>query len=47
MLGRNDHAVAKAVTMRTAEVQGALWGAAAEDWAALVEPLSAPLFRRL
>jgi SAM-dependent methyltransferase len=30
--------------MGTAEVQGTLWGAAAEDWSTLVEPLSAPLF---
>lgn len=30
--------------MGTAEVQGALWGAAADVWSELVEPLSAPLF---
>ena len=30
--------------MGTAQVQGALWGAAAEDWAQIVEPMSAPLF---
>ncbi|MGV3759975.1 MAG: class I SAM-dependent methyltransferase [Actinomycetota bacterium] len=30
--------------MGTATMQGALWGAAAEDWAALVEPLSTPLY---
>jgi SAM-dependent methyltransferase len=31
-------------TMGSAEIQGALWGAAAEDWADLVEPLSTPLY---
>jgi SAM-dependent methyltransferase len=30
--------------MGTAEVQGKLWGAAAEDWSRLVEPLSTPLY---
>lgn len=30
--------------MGTAAMQGALWGAAAEDWAELVEPISIPLF---
>lgn len=30
--------------MGTAEVQGALWGAAPEDWAEFVEPQSTPLF---
>lgn len=30
--------------MGSAATQGALWGAAAEDWAALIEPLSTPLF---
>ncbi|MFP5257194.1 MAG: class I SAM-dependent methyltransferase [Acidimicrobiia bacterium] len=30
--------------MGTAGTQGALWGAAAEDWARLVEPLSTPLY---
>ncbi|GIU89352.1 MAG: hypothetical protein KatS3mg010_0451 [Acidimicrobiia bacterium] len=30
--------------MGTAEVQGALWGAAADVWSELVEPLSTPLF---
>jgi SAM-dependent methyltransferase len=30
--------------MGTAEIQGALWGAAAEDWAELQEPTGAPLF---
>lgn len=30
--------------MGTAAIQGALWGAAAEDWSELVEPLSTPLF---
>ena len=30
--------------MGTAEIQGSLWGAAAEDWSALVEPLSTPLY---
>jgi SAM-dependent methyltransferase len=30
--------------MGTAEMQGALWGAAAQDWATLVEPMSTPLF---
>jgi len=30
--------------MGTAQVQGALWGAAAEDWSQIVEPMSAPLF---
>jgi SAM-dependent methyltransferase len=30
--------------MGTADVQGALWGAAAEDWSQLVEPMSVPLF---
>jgi SAM-dependent methyltransferase len=30
--------------MGSAEVQGALWGAAAEDWADLQEPLGAPLY---
>jgi SAM-dependent methyltransferase len=30
--------------MGSAEVQGVLWGAAAQDWSELVEPLSTPLF---
>ncbi len=30
--------------MGTAGVQGVLWGAAAEDWAALAEPLQVPFF---
>lgn len=30
--------------MGSAEVQGKLWGAAAEDWAELQEPLGAPLY---
>ena len=30
----------------TAEIQGSLWGAAAEDWSALVEPLSKLADRR-
>jgi SAM-dependent methyltransferase len=30
--------------MGTAEVQGALWGEAADDWSQLVEPMSAPLY---
>lgn len=30
--------------MGTAQMQGALWGAAAEDWSTIVEPLSTPLF---
>lgn len=30
--------------MGTADVQGALWGAAAEDWSQLVEPMSTPLY---
>lgn len=30
--------------MGSAEVQGALWGAAAEDWAELQEPAGAPIF---
>jgi SAM-dependent methyltransferase len=30
--------------MGTAEVQGALWGAAAQDWSELVEPMSVPLY---
>jgi ubiquinone/menaquinone biosynthesis C-methylase UbiE len=30
--------------MGTAATQGALWGAAAEDWAGLVEPMSTPLY---
>jgi hypothetical protein len=32
------------MTMGNADVQGALWGAAPEDWAELVEPQSAPLY---
>jgi hypothetical protein len=31
------------VTMGSAGIQGLLWGAAAEDWAELVEPQSAGL----
>lgn len=30
--------------MGTADVQGALWGAGARDWAEIVEPMSTPLF---
>jgi len=30
--------------MGTADVQGKLWGAAADDWSTLVEPMSTPLF---
>lgn len=30
--------------MGTAEVQGRLWGAGADDWAGIVEPMSRPLF---
>jgi SAM-dependent methyltransferase len=30
--------------MGTADVQGALWGAAAEDWATLAEPVQTPFF---
>jgi ubiquinone/menaquinone biosynthesis C-methylase UbiE len=30
--------------MGTAQVQGEMWGAAAEDWAALQEPSGTPLY---
>ena len=33
--------------MGTAEVQGALWGGAAEDWARIIEPMSTPLFEEV